>query len=49
MEKERKKIKIKPKKMRKTWQIKPTTRIHSEQGYKRAKVKEEERQEIEEE
>lgn len=48
MKRERKKLKAKPKKVRKTWQIKPVTRVHAEKGYKRAKAKEEERKELEE-
>jgi len=48
MERERKKLKVKPKKVRKTWQIKPTTRVHDEKGYRRAKAKKDEKEEIEE-
>lgn len=46
---ERKKLKVKPKKVRKTWGIKPTTRVHSEKGYKREKIKKEAKEEVEEE
>ena len=32
---------VKPKKKRKTWKIRPVTKVHSETGYKRKKVKKE--------
>lgn len=40
---------VKPKKTRKTWEIKPVTRVHDEKGYKREEAKKEIKEELEEE
>lgn len=49
MRREKHKIKIKPRRARKRWQINPRTRVHAESGYKRVKMKKELRKVIKEE
>ena len=44
-----KKKKVKPKKKRKVWEIKPVTRVHDEKGYKRKKAKKELDEDLKEE